>query len=100
MILSRFSNEDEYFSNCRDKLCSQLTHETPLLADVPLRTVLKVRSEEPEAFIQYRAAIEKIASDYIKTRTNIGKKEAREIYAEFLRPEILKLNSEAKAIRR
>ncbi len=100
MILSRLNPADDYFARCRETLCAELTHEVPLLADIPMRTVLRVRSEEPEAFLQYRAAMDSIVSGYIKRRRVVGRKEAREIYSDILRPEILRLDSQAKAIRR
>lgn len=100
LVLSRLNEEDGYFEHCRNVLCAELAHTIPLLQDLPLSTVLKVRAGEREAFLQYRAAIGKIAGDYIRQRKNVGKREAREIYSDILLPEILKLNSEAKAVRR
>lgn len=100
MVLSRFSQEDAFFEECRNTLCAELTHSVPLLGDVPIRTVLKVRSEDPDAFKQYRAAITKIVDEYIRQRKTVGRKEAKEIYSDLLRPELLKLSSEARVIRR
>jgi hypothetical protein len=65
-----------------------------------VRTILKVRGSERDAFLQYRAALNSIVDDYIKQRKVVGKKEAKEIYSDILLPEVLKLNSEAKAVRR
>ncbi len=100
LVLSRFNAEDSYFAHCRNVLCASLTHSIPLLEDLPIKTVLKVRATEPDAFIQYRAAVGKIVSEYIKERKVVGKKEAQEIYSDILLPEVLKLNSEARAARR
>jgi hypothetical protein len=100
LMLSRFSSQDDYFAHCRNVLCAQLTHAIPLLEDLPVRTILKVRGSERDAFLQYRAALNSIVDDYIKQRKVVGKKEAKEIYSDILLPEVLKLNSEAKAVRR
>jgi hypothetical protein len=100
LVLSKFSADDGYFEHCRNVLCAHLTHSVPLLDDVPLATVLKVRASEPEAFLQYRAAIGRIVGEYIKTRKVVGEKEAQEIYSDILLPEVLKLNSEARSVRR
>jgi hypothetical protein len=62
--------------------------------------VIRVRADEHDAFLQYRAALNSIVDDYIKQRKVVGRKEAKEIYSDILLPEILKLNSEAKAVRR
>jgi hypothetical protein len=100
LMLSRFNSRDDYFAHCRNVLCAQLAHAVPLLEDLPIRTILKVRANEHDAFLQYRAALNSIVDDYIKQRKIVGRKEAKEIYSDVLLPEILKLNSEAKAVRR
>lgn len=100
MVLSRFNSEDVFFEQCRTTLCAELTHSVPLLSEVPIQTVLKVRSEEADAFRQYRAAISKIVGEYIRQRKTVGRREAKDIYSDVLRPELMKLNSEAKAVRR
>ena len=100
LVLSRFSSQDEYFAHCRNVLCAELTHVVPLLDDLPIRTILRVRADEHDAFIQYRAALNKIVSDYIKQRKVVGRKEAKEIYSDILLPEVLKLSTEARAVRR
>lgn len=100
LMLSRFSLQDDYFAHCRNVLCAELTHAVPLLEDLPIRTILRVRADEHDAFIQYRAALNKIVGDYIKQRKVVGRKEAKEIYSDILLPEVLKLNSEARAVRR
>jgi hypothetical protein len=100
MMLSRFSSQDDYFDHCREVLCEELSHAVPLLEELPLRTILKVRAQEYDAFINYRAALNSIITGYIKERKTVGKKEAKEIYADILLPEVLKLNSQARAVRR
>ncbi|MGA7402598.1 MAG: hypothetical protein WBW38_21445 [Candidatus Sulfotelmatobacter sp.] len=99
-MLSRFNLHDEYFAHCRDVLCAQLAHAVPLLEDLPIRTILRVQAAEYDAFLQYRVTLNKIVGDYIKQRRVVARKEAKEIYSDVLLPEILKLNSEAKAVRR
>jgi hypothetical protein len=45
-ILSRLAPRDEAATSVAS-LCAGLAHEVPLLADLPLRSVLKLRTEEP-----------------------------------------------------
>jgi hypothetical protein len=81
-------------------LCARLTHTVPLLAEIPLDTVLKVRHEEPEAFVNYRNALNGIVKDYARASRQIGDSEARQIYGDVLRPQLEKLEAEAKNQRR
>lgn len=81
-------------------LCAHLTHSIPLLQDVPLETVLKVRREEPEAFANYRAALTSIVKDHVAHGGRVGKSQAQEIYEDILRPKLLALQTQAKNFRR
>jgi hypothetical protein len=77
-------------------VCSRLSHEIPLLMDVPIRTVLKIREENHQSFDLYRTSIQKIVRDYIQTKRSTTEQEAREIYRDLLVPALSGLRAEAK----
>jgi len=62
--------------------------------------VLKVRREEPEAFANYRVSLTGIVKNHVATGGTVGKKEAKEIYEDILRPNLLALQTKAKNFRR
>lgn len=80
-------------------LCARLSHNIPLLTDVSLPTLLKIRKDDYPAFQQYRAAITKIVQDHIRSGNAIGDNEAKDIYSDILEPEILRLESQARTHR-
>jgi hypothetical protein len=91
--------EDEQVELKAAVLCNQLTHTVPLLADLPLSTVVRVRKEDPEAFENYRVAIAQVIREHISKGKDVGKREAKEIYEDVLRPTVLGLQAKAKAVR-
>lgn len=81
-------------------LSARLTHTIPLLKEIPIRTVLKVRRSEPEAFLNYRSAVTKIVRDYVRKGTTIRDNDASEIYLDVLKPQLDALDSQARNVRR
>ena len=89
-ILRRLNRQDEQTSALLS-LCARLTHEIPLMSNVPLERVLKIRNEEPTAFLQYRTALAGIVKEYIQPRKALSKIEAKQIYEDRLLPELAQL---------
>ena len=87
---------DEAIANAA-RFCGHLAHTVPLLSDVPIRKVLQIRAQEPEAFIRYRSALNDIVREHIRPGIFLGADEASELYHDVLRPRIAKLKSEATA---
>ena len=81
-------------------ICARLTHAVPLLRDVPLRTVLKLRRRETDSFELYRRALSEIVETYVKPGKFVSEKVADQIYNDILRPRLLKLKIEADSKRR
>jgi hypothetical protein len=89
-ILGRLNPQDEQTSAVLS-LCARLTHEVPLMSDVPLGQVLKIREQEPTAFLHYRTALAAIVREYVQQRKAVSNIEAKQIYEDRLLPELIEL---------
>jgi len=67
---------------------------------VPIDVIVKLRKEEPDVFLQYRAAIAKIVRECGKEKTQLSEKDARDISRDILEPELARLRIQANTIRR
>jgi hypothetical protein len=81
-------------------LCTALAHTVPLLTDVPIDAILKLRRDEPEAFQSYRSAVTGIVKKYVVSGKPINDSEAKEIYLDLLKPELDALQAKARNVRR
>ena len=81
-------------------LMKHLLHSVPLLSDVPIAKVLKFRTEEPEAFIQYRTAVAKILRECSNSKCFNSERDVKNIYRDILEPELARLKIQAREIRR
>jgi len=77
-----------------------LTHAVPILADLPIATLLRIRREERDAFESYRGVITRIASDTLAQTNRLSKKEAQEMFKALIEPEIASLRKEIRFERR
>ena len=59
--------EDEELAATTSAMRS-LTHTVPILGDLPLATLIRIRREERDSFESYRAAITKIASEVLQEK--------------------------------
>jgi hypothetical protein len=78
-------------------LCAGLTHSVPLLGDISLATVLRIRRQDPGSFVLYRQALGKILQEYLGTHEEVSETDAGQIYRDVLQPELIKLKREAAA---
>jgi hypothetical protein len=81
-------------------LCAHLAHSVPLMSDVPISTILKMRRREPEAFENYRSTITGIVKQYAAEGKSVTENEAKEIYLDLLKPQLDGLLVQARNIRR
>jgi hypothetical protein len=82
------------------RLCAHLAHSVPLFSDVSVEKALEIRLREPDAFVRYRSALNKIVRDHVRSGTFLGEEDATQLYHDVLRPEIAKLKSDALARQR
>ena len=78
----------------------ELEHSVPVLADLPVATILRIRKQERDSFEAYRAAIGKISANIMSAKNRVSKKEAREMYRTAVEPELRKMNREIVAYRK
>jgi hypothetical protein len=70
---------------------SRLTHSIPLLGDFSLATAVRIRKEEPDAFLVYRGALTKIVREAVKESGTLTEERAVEIVADILQPKVAKI---------
>lgn len=78
------------------RFAASLAHTLPLVADLPLETVLKVRAQESDAFVRYRATINKLVRERAKTDKRLTDAELRDLFQDELRPRIAELTESAR----
>jgi hypothetical protein len=70
------------------KACETLTHSIPMFAGLPLHEIAQLRKEEPDAFIRYRNALGGIVRDHVQNPKGMTEKDAKGLYADWLKPEL------------
>jgi hypothetical protein len=78
------------------QLFAALTHEIPMITNLPIRNILQIRDENPASFELYRASLKKIVSESIQQTRAVGADEAHELYEDVLAPALAELRVEAK----
>ena len=96
-FLDRYRPEDSAHSNAA-MVCRALAHSVPVFNSLPLKKVLAIRTRT-DAFELYRAALKRISNEHIQSGKRITPAEAGQIYADILRPQLLKLKRIADAHR-
>jgi hypothetical protein len=86
-------------SNGVRRLLQELSHEIPLPSDLPIRTILSIRSKDHESFLLYRQALKKIVRDSVNDG-DLTVERAKQIAGDVLGPQLRKLNIDSKAKRR
>jgi len=97
-VLSVLKENDQLAAQT-STLCAQLAHRIPLLGEIPLETIVRIRKEDHDVFLSYRAAIQKIIKDHLAAGKGVGEVEARDLFSDILEPEIARLNLKAKSER-
>jgi hypothetical protein len=77
-----------------------LAHSVPILGDLSIATVLRIRREERDSFESYRRAITRIASDVLGRARKLSRKEAQEMFKASIEPELTRLRNEIRYERR
>jgi hypothetical protein len=77
----------------------ELHHCVPLLNDLPIATILRIRKEEHESFENYRETVTTISSEILGDNHRLTKKQAREMFRTAIEPELRKMNKEMVAYR-
>ena len=73
---------------------------SPVLADLPVATILRLRKQERDAFEAYRKAIEAISANIMSAEGRIFEKEAREMFRAAIEPELHRMQREMTSYRK
>ena len=99
MLLEDLTGDDEVSASSA-ALSDCMTHSLPLLADLPIARLLKIRRQERDSFERYRLAITQILNEVSQKKKRVSKKEVRKLFQERVGPELAKMKSELYEERR
>lgn len=92
-LLDWLTDDDEVAASSA-ALNAYLAHTLPLLGDLPLTKLLKIRREEREPFHRYRLAVQQILTEVAGKKKRISKKEVKELFRDRIEPELTKMKAE------
>ncbi len=92
--------DDKDFKQFDEVSQKDLVHYLPIIQDVPLKYLLKVRSTEHDAFLAYRNTINHIIKEYVVQRKHISNVDSRQIYEDIIYPKLCDLDAKVNSIKR
>jgi hypothetical protein len=98
-LLEDLTGDDEVSANSA-ALQECMTHSLPLLADLPVARLIKIRGEERDSFERYRLAVRQILNEISQKTKRVSKKEVRRLFQERVEPELARMKSELHQERR
>jgi hypothetical protein len=72
----------------------ELQHSVPLLRELPVATILRIRKSEKAAFESYQHAVTKMSADILGAHSNVSKKHARQMFRDAIEPELKRMKRE------
>lgn len=99
-FLLDFLMPDEELAATSAALAQYATHTVPLLGDLPLGALVRIRREERESFGRYQVAVRNLLSEISSKHRRPGKAEVQDIFKEQIEPELVKMKSELKLERK
>lgn len=99
-FLLDFSTDDEKLAQSSAAVTAYLSHAVPLLTEVPLAVLVRLRRQQRDSFLRYRDAVERMINDVLRKRKKITRKEAVEIYSVYIEPELRRMRKDAAAFKR
>jgi hypothetical protein len=82
---------DEELVTTNEAVRKMLSHVIPVVGDLSLRAVARLRNSEPEAFARYRDALTRIIDKFLRQHKRLTKKEAQEIFHDYIEAEVRKI---------
>jgi hypothetical protein len=92
--------EDQELAASSAALNAYLSHSLPLLGDLSIAKLLKIRREDRDSFIRYRLALQRIMVEVSLEKKRVSKREVRELFRDKIEPELSKIRSELYQERR
>ena len=78
----------------------ELQHSVPVLNELSLATIMRIRRQEKEAFESYREVIASISTSILAANKHVSKKEAREMLHDAIEPELRKMKKEIRTYKK
>ena len=97
-FLDWMTSDDEEMTAKTD-LLRELQHTVPVLGELPIATILRIRKQEKDAFEAYRDAVTKMSSNILDDK-NVSKKEARQMLRDAIEPELRRMNRDLRTYRK
>src|SRR5260370_20765647 len=97
-FLDWMTSDDEEMTAKTD-LLRELQHTVPVLGELPIATILRIRKQEKDAFEAYRDAVTKMSSNILDDK-NVSQKEARQILRDAIEPELRRTNRDLRTYRK
>jgi hypothetical protein len=88
-------NYDEDLT-AKSRVLGELQHSVPMLNELSLATIVRIRKQEKEAFESYREAVTNMSSSILTAHKNVSKKQAREMLHDAIEPKLQSMKKELK----
>ncbi|HEU5233902.1 MAG TPA: hypothetical protein VFU50_13645 [Terriglobales bacterium] len=92
MILDWLTQDDQV--RAKTDAMQGLLHSVPLLMDLPIATIVRIRREERDAFEAYREALSKTATEILNNSKGATKKQVAEMFRSCIQPQLTKMRTE------
>jgi len=96
LLLDLVTERDEELSASSQAISAFMAHTLPLLGDLPLGALLRIRKQERDSFGRYREAIGRVLLDVAARKKRVGEKEIQEIFRQQIEPELVRIKSEMR----
>lgn len=93
-FLDWMTTDDEEMT-AKTNLLRELQRTVPVLVELPIATILRIRKQEKDAFEAYRDAVAEMSSNILAK--NVSKKAARQMLRDAIEPELRRMNRETYA---
>jgi len=97
-FLLNMLNQDEELQSTSQAM-EFLSHSIPLIADIPLSTVIRIRREERDSFESYRRAITSLTAEVLAEKGHLSIEATKDAFKAKLEPQIEKVKAEVTAER-
>jgi hypothetical protein len=94
LLLGLVTEQDEELSASSHAIGAFMAHTLPLLGDLPLEALLRIRRQDRHSFERYRAALGRALQNITVSKRRVGNREVQEIFRQTVEPELSKIKSE------
>jgi hypothetical protein len=99
-FLDWVAERDDQEMMAKTDALAELQHCVPVLAELPIATILRIRNEEQGAFDAYRDAVTKMSSLIMSSAKRVSKKTARQMLQDAIVPELRRMNRDIRTYRK